>query len=243
MPATPPVLPASTSTFNSSNFGAPCFIQYAPGYVNSTLPTPNPDNSGSYLYVISNDGDINMGSNIYLARIPLSTILTSLSGSLSAASTPGSWSFYNSAGCAGGDGTNSACWGAIGSATPIFTLTNKLGRSAMTYLPSTNRYVMTTWNWPIGYGPTSGSVTEAQIAATSQLEFIDCAHPWSCTGVISTVDVPTLGQYQLTVVPPSLSVDGGYTATGLLNGNFINAGHYSSSTVYGPTMTAINFKY
>ena len=243
MPPTPPVLPVASPTFNSSNFGAPCFIQYAPGYVNTTLPISNPDNSGSYLYAISNDSAINTGSNIYLGRIALATIETSLGGSLAAASTAANWQFYNSAGCSGGDGTNSACWGVLGSATPIFTLANKLGRSAMTYLPATNRYVITTWNWPLGYGPTSGSVTENQIAATSQLEFIDCAHPWSCTGVVSTVDVPTLGQYQLAVVPPSLSVDGGYTATGLLNGNFENSNRYGSTTVYGPTMTALTFKY
>ena len=71
MPPTPPVLPVATSTFNSVNFGAPCFVQYANGYVNSTLPTPNPDLSGTYLYAISNDSARSISGPISISHASL----------------------------------------------------------------------------------------------------------------------------------------------------------------------------
>ncbi|HEV7236381.1 MAG TPA: hypothetical protein VGN15_09385, partial [Ktedonobacteraceae bacterium] len=146
-------------------------------------------------------------------------------------------------GCPGGDGTNSACWGVLASATPIFTQANQLGRSAMTYLPATNRYVLSSWYWPTTNGLNSGTQTELNMSNTSQMVFIDCAHPWSCTGIVSRVDWPTQGYYSEAVIPPSLAADGGYTATGIFNGNFKHAGTFSSASVYTPYMSQFTFKY
>jgi hypothetical protein len=239
--------PVASPTFNAQQFGNPCFVQYAPGYANSTLPVSNPDNSGAYLYAISNDGGWNYGSNVYLARIPLATIETSLGGSLAAASTAGNWQFYISTGCAGGDGTNSACWtSTLASATPIFNLPNELGRSAMTYLPTTNRYVLQSWYYPTNNGPTSGTQTQAQLATTSQFVFVDCDKPWHCTGVVSTFDAPTQGFYEPAVVPPSLALDGGLTATAIFTGNFVvppGSQAFSSAATYTPTMGQMTFRY
>jgi hypothetical protein len=248
LPPSPAVQAITTPTFSTEQFGSPCFVQYAPGYQNATLPTPNPDNSGSFLYATSNDGGWNGGSNIYLARIPLATIETSLGGSLAAASVPGNWQFYISTGCAGGDGTNSACWtSTLTSATPIFSLPNKLGRSSMTYLPATNRYEISTWFYPTTNGPTRTTQAQTQMSATSQFEFIDCAKPWSCTGVVSTIDYPTAGYYNPAVVPPSLATDGGFTATAIFTGNFDNSGNapnnFAANAIYTPTMGQVTFRY
>ena len=247
MPPTPPVLPVTSPTFNSEQFGSPCFVQYAPGYVNSGLATPNPDGSGSYLYAISNDGGWNTGSNIYLARIPLATILTSLSGSPAAASTASNWQFYVSTGCTAGNGLLSGCWtSTLASATPIFTLTNQVGRAHMTYLPATNRYVLQTWYYPTMVGTRHpGHKAEAAMASASGFEYVDCAKPWSCTGVVSTADWggSSTGYYQPGILPPSLALDGGYTATSIFAGNFLNNLTFTSSATYTPNMAQTTFRY
>lgn len=244
MPPGPPVLPISTPTFPTAQFGSPCFVQYAPGYVNSTLPTPNPDNSGSYLYAVSNDVAWNTGNNIYLARIPLSTILTSLGGTLAAASTGSNWQYYISTGCAGGDGTNNSCWtSTLASATPIFTMANKLGRSAMIYLPATNRYLLSSWYYPTLVGPISGSQTQGVMATASEFEFIDCAKPWSCTSVVSSPDFGAAAYYNPTIEPSSLATDGGLTATSIFTGNFTMSQAFSSAAVYTPTMGQLQLRY
>lgn len=243
LPPSPAVLPATTPTFNSQQFGSPCFIQYAAGYVNSTLPTPSPDNSGTYLYATSNDGGWNAGSNVYLARIPLATIEVSLGGSLAAASVPANWQFYNSLGCAGGDGMNSACWiSALASATPIYTSANKAARSQMTYLPATNRYILGEWYFPLMGGPTKLTQTQAIAVMSSQLQYIDCAKPWLCTGVVSTNDFPIQGYYQPTIVPNSLALDGGFTATALFAGNWALRVFNSNSTM-NPTFGQMTIRY
>lgn len=236
--------PVASPTFPTQQFSNPCFIQYAPGYVNSTLPTPNPDNSGTYLYAVSNDGGWNTGGNVYLGRIPLATIETSQGGSLAAASTASNWQFYVSTGCSGGDGMNNSCWtSTLTSATPIFTLPNQLGRSAMTYLPGSNRYVLQSWYYPTNNGPAASTQTEARLAFTSQWEFIDCAKPWSCTSVVSTIDWGTLGYYNPVIVPPSLALDGGLTATSIFAGNFTTNQTFTSAASYTPVMGQMTFKY
>ena len=161
--------------FPSSQFNRPCFVQYAPGYVNAVLPIPNPDNSGSYLYATSGDVGWNKNNNVFLARIPLATILTSLSGSLAAASTAGNWQFYMSTGCAGGDGTNSACWTSdvdlCDADIPAFPM---CWRRIHDDLPGrrSNRWAWESWYYPTEFGGPAGGFSRTQAAmASASLQF------------------------------------------------------------------------
>jgi hypothetical protein len=236
------ILPASPATFTANTFGSPTFIQYPASYCGT-----GPDGSASYLYAISNDLAWNTGSNVYLARTPCATILTSLGGSPAAASVAANWQFYDTAntGCSG-TGTDSNCWtSALASATPIFTLANRLGVTSMSYVPVGNRYLLSSWYYPSVNGPKSGTQTQTQMAGTSNFVFADCDKPWHCTSELPEVHWPKQGYYDAALVMSSLSTDGGLTGSMIWAGNFSSSGNsgFSSAATYTPTLGQITVRY
>jgi hypothetical protein len=235
------ILPASPATFASAAFGGPTFIQYPVGDVCAA----GPDGSGSYLYAVSNDVGWNTGSNIYLARVACATILTSLGGSPAAASVGSNWQFYDTAntGCSG-TGADNNCWTAtLASATPIFTLANRLGVTGMSYIPKGNRYLLSSFYYPLNNGSTNGTISQAETVLTSNFVFADCDKPWHCTAELPEVHWPRTGYYDPVLVMSSLSTDNGLTGSMIFTGDFLGTKSFGSTDTYTPTLGQLTLRY
>jgi hypothetical protein len=112
--------------FPGQSFSAPFFIQYGPGN------TQTADGADKYLYAVSNDGFAYNGSYLHLGRVPLAKVQTA-----------GAWEFYH--GAIGGAGR---FWASspVG-ATRVLHAQHGLSQPAIQYLPTVQRYVLTTFSY------------------------------------------------------------------------------------------------
>jgi hypothetical protein len=117
-----PTLHRYDAMFPGRTFSAPFFIQYGPGN------TQTVDGADKYLYVVSTDGYVYNGSELYLARVPLDKI-----------QTRSAWQFYD--GAPGGQPTWTT---SIAGATSVLQARRALSQPAIQYIPALHKYVLFT---------------------------------------------------------------------------------------------------
>lgn len=185
--------PYTTTMFSNQVFSTPQFIQYGQDYTGNTV-----DNSNLYVYATSNEGCWNNCGKLFLGRVLISA-LPNLSAS--------DWSFYT--GAIGGDGTNSANWGAWGSATPLINVPLQVGNiSQIQYIPGFmgGVYVWIGWYYPSGdFNSPDNSVWTLY---TSPKPW----GPWTERNVTRWHTEPGQGLYSPNILTKSISVVGN-TAT------------------------------
>jgi hypothetical protein len=147
--------PNTTTMFGSGTvFGVFSFVNYGPDN-GTALPTYRVDNADAYVYLLGTDENYSNGNNLWLARMPLAQLASMNASAIQ---------YYTGA----ADGSLDAAWStSIGSAVPVLTNTGELGSSAIQYMPSTGRYVLTTW-----YYQTPGTTS------LSTWQIYEGPHPW-----------------------------------------------------------------
>jgi hypothetical protein len=211
--------PNTTTMFGSNTvFGVFSFVSYGPD--NGTiLPTYRVDNADAYVYMLGTDENYSNGNNLWLARMPLAQ-LPGLNAS--------TITYYT-----GGDGSLDANWSSsISAAAPIFTNTGEVGSSAIQYMPSTGRYVLTTW-----FYQTPGTTS------LSTWQTYEGPHPWgpwtilinTATSTDTAVWNPQGYYYPIPLQRSALTATANGTPMTLLTaGDYSNGGsgpYYQLSTV------------
>lgn len=190
--------PTTSNMFGSSTLGAAAsFVSYGPDP--GTGLGARIDNQDAYAYLVSSDTNWDNGNDEYLIRIPRQSL-------------PGLDStkvqFYNG----GADGSLDTSWSSsAASASPILTSTGKLGFTAMQYMPSTGRYLMLTWYYPVVNTFTN----------TTWVTY-EAPHPWGPFTAIDTTSWPTGAWYNPVPLVRSAAnaTANGTPFTVLFSGNF-----------------------
>lgn len=191
--------PYTSPMFPGTMFGYPMFAQYGQDYQGNTV-----DNSGTYVYATSSNGIWTNADYVYLGRVKISNI-----GNLSASD----WSWY-----IGGDGMLDASWSStLSSAIPIISNPGQLSVGALQWMPAFGKYVVI-----FSYYPSINNATPSNNTASTVWNTYTSLHPWGPYTLLQTNAWSTLGLYTPTIMPKSLSVDGGHTAL------VLTAGDYSS---------------
>lgn len=191
--------PYVSPMFPGSNFGAPMFIQYGQDYQGNSI-----DNSGNYVYAFSPNGIAYNADCSYLGRVSISNI-----GALSAAN----WGWWT-----GGDGMLDTNWSStLSNAVCVISNAGKLSAGAPIYIPYRNQYLVT-----YSYYPSINNGTPSNDTTTTVWLTYTASKPWGPYTLIQTDTWNPLGFYTPTVMPKSLSVNAGRTATLLTAGNYMD---------------------
>lgn len=153
-------------------------IQYGKDYSGQAA-----DNSGVYVYAVSNDGCWNNCNFLYLGRVSIANM-----PNLSSAD----WSYWQ-----GGDGLNSANWGAWATAMPLIQGTKKIGGASQpVYFGQLAEgcYVYINWFYPSVQAGTSLD------ASNSTWEIYTSVHPraspaWTLIDTHTWTTEPGVGLY------------------------------------------------
>lgn len=139
--------------FPGMRFATPFFIHFGKEYAAATV-----DKADRYVYATSNNGFWDNGDNYILGRVSRAKI-----SALNAAD----WNFYK-----GGDGMQDSSWTReMKNAALIINAPGQCGEAGVTYLPALNRYVLTSWYYPIGNGH-SGKIEATEFV------FYESPKPW-----------------------------------------------------------------
>jgi hypothetical protein len=198
-----PVPPATNEPFASpmwpGTFGSLWFVQYdKQDYVGQTW-----DGSDTYVYAVMPTTAWNNDSNLYLARVTIANLLANCCSAASAAD----WAWYQG----GGDGTNPANWGAIGTRVAILSVSNQIGATGPQYLPFCTCYVMFQWNYP--------SIPGSFVTSTTNWYAYTAQHVWGPWTLIDT-HTWTPGAYYDPAVNPKSLVSGGRSLMVTTAGDF-----------------------
>ena len=199
-PVPPTAGPYTSSMFTGTTFANPSFVQYGQDYQGNSR-----DLSNTYVYAVANDGCWNNCNSLYLARVLIST-LPNLKAS--------DWSFYQ-----GGDGTNSANWGAWSTAQALISNAKKVGSAnQVQFLPAVGCYVYIDW-----WYPSVAAGSETFDTSTTQWDIYDAVHPWGPWTLHSSItwnSEPGLGLYSPNIMPKSIRRNGGFNTMIATAGDF-----------------------
>lgn len=164
---TPPN-PLSSSMWPGSpaTMGSMAFVKY--GADDGTLgyfdPANQHDNGNAFVYTVFNEGVWNGGgvlgggNVLYIARVPRA-MMQNLNGS--------DWQWFT-----GGDGNLDANWSSSESAAkPMLSAYGLLGTPDVVYIAALNRYVLLTFDYPLGAG-TNGNILDCV------WHMYESPHPW-----------------------------------------------------------------
>jgi hypothetical protein len=191
-------------TFPGSRFATPYFVEYGHSRANV-------DNSGQYVYAVSNDGFWDCGSDMVLGRVLRSKI-----GALNGAD----WEYFT-----GGDGMSAAAWTRnMKDANPLIQATRKLGMTGAVYLPARGRYMMIGWYYPAGGGKMKGAETH------TIWDFYEAPRPWGPWTKIGSHDSSPQGHYSPEICPKFQTENKVYVLT---------AGNWNKPEVYRLTIVPV----
>jgi hypothetical protein len=153
--------------FPGKRFGAPYFVWYGKDGEGTV------DNSGKYVYAVSNNGHFESGDNYIIGRV-LKTKLPDLHAD--------DWTFF-----AGGDGRNDKNWrAAMDDAVFILQDENHCSMTGMTYIPGLKRYMMVVWHY---------TTYNLRTDPRTINDFYEAPHPWGPWTKFKTMDTGELGWY------------------------------------------------
>jgi hypothetical protein len=197
--------------FAGMRFATPFFIHFGKEYAAATV-----DNADRYVYATSNNGFWDNGDNYILGRVSRSKI-----SALNAAD----WTFYQ-----GGDGMQDSSWTReMNNAALIINAPGQCGEAGVTYLPALNRYVLTSWYYPIGNGH-SGKIEATEFA------FYESPKPWGPWTLVKSI----LNQPQGWYIPRVLAKFQSRTGPDL-QAFIAVAGDWRNPVFYRYTMVPVKF--
>ncbi len=161
--------------FPGRRFATPYFVEYG-------RSRADVDNSGQYVYAISNNGFWDCGDDMVLGRV-LRSKIASLDGA--------DWEFFS-----GGDGMRPSVWSRnFNEAKPVIQQPRKLGMTGAVYIPAHGRYLMIGWYYPAGGG-------KMKDAATHTIwDFYEAPRPWGPWTKIGSHESSPAGYYSPEICP------------------------------------------
>ena len=161
--------------FPGRRFATPYFVEYGRSHLDV-------DNSGQYVYALSNNGFWDCGDDMVLGRVSRSKI-ASLDGA--------DWEFFT-----GGDGMSPSSWTRnLDEAKPVVQQAGKLGMTGAVYLPAHRRYLMIGWYYPAGGGKMKDAATH------TVWDFYEAPRPWGPWTPIGSHESSPQGYYSPEICP------------------------------------------
>jgi len=190
--------------FPGPRFATPYFIEYG-------RSRTGVDNSGQYVYAISNNGFWDCGDDMILGRVLRAKI-----GGLNGAD----WEYFT-----GGDGMQMSAWShKMNEAKPVVQQTRKLGMTGAVYLPAHGRYLMAGWYYPAGGGKMKDAATQ------TVWDFYEAPRPWGLWTRIGFYDSSPQGYYSPEICPKFQTWDKVFVFT---------AGNWNNPDVYRLTVVPV----
>jgi hypothetical protein len=206
--------------FPGSDFASIFFINFGQDDAPSTVSDGN--GGDRYVYAMANDGYAYNGSYEILGRVPRTDLAT-----LDAAK----WQYYENNGYSDGSGNDSRNWTSSPRwATRVLSATHRLSQASIQYVPTLQRYVMTSFYYP-NFDQCWPSITSRQRrhcsghdeAGTTRLSFFQAPAPWGPWTQFYSASTGRNGWYDPTLVPKFMSTDG-LQQTIFTSGDFVRPG-------------------
>ena len=183
--------------FPGRRFSTPYFIEFG-------RDTSGVDNSGQYVYAISNNGFWDNGDDLVLGRVTRSRI-SALNGS--------DWQYFT-----GGDGLRPPAWSSkMSEARPVLEKPGKLSGTGAVYVPSRGTYLMIGWYYLAGGAKNKGAETH------TMWDFYEAPKPWGPWTPIASWDSTPRGFYSPQICPKFQTAGRLYALTA---GNWTNPPDY-----------------